>query len=471
MWRLGENLNVKYSLAARLVSGLSGPARMRCMTMDADQLHPSPGDGPVATADERRNVAGLDNVMNVLQSSPLVKKLPARKNELLHAFFRDDSLARTKGEPIAMWLVRHNEQLGKLNRVGLDIVTSLRDVAGCQALNLAGLTEDRIELVVSRLHDDTFPLDAISVELNRVFASVHMSEHVSSIPAIPPGRAWSSNERERVPRNPRSRHRWRQSRPTFAAKRTQNQSVSSAQWDTFEEVVDTEDEDNDGSDTIDPGDLQEYVRDELEVLATCMDNGENDAPVPGVDNSQLETACLKLAELPEALAIVQAARRGASDSNRHSRASRRQGQFSTTIRPTTCTQHCTSQQRRGTDLQAKLDKRKARSVCHACGQTGHWAGDPQCPGRPVNDVIKLEDDVQEFEPNQDAGTRQILSVQVDVSDVRFLRPSTRLVLAVNSMDVGRREGARGVIDTAARYTVAGRAWDRAYRRICAERGI
>ena len=56
----------------------------------------------VATADERRNVAGLDNVMNEMLSSPLVKKLPARKNELLHAFFRDDSLARTKSEPIAM---------------------------------------------------------------------------------------------------------------------------------------------------------------------------------------------------------------------------------------------------------------------------------------------------------------------------------------------------------------------------------
>ena len=45
---------------------------MTCMTMDADQLHPLPGDGPVATADERRNIAGLDNVMSVLQSSPLV---------------------------------------------------------------------------------------------------------------------------------------------------------------------------------------------------------------------------------------------------------------------------------------------------------------------------------------------------------------------------------------------------------------
>ena len=87
VWRLGENLNVKHSLDARLVSGLSGPARMTCMTMDADQLHPPSGDGPVATADERRNIAGLNDATSVSQTSPLVKKLPARKNELLHAFF------------------------------------------------------------------------------------------------------------------------------------------------------------------------------------------------------------------------------------------------------------------------------------------------------------------------------------------------------------------------------------------------
>ena len=148
------------------------------------------------------------------------------------------------------------------------------------------------------------------------------------------------------------------------------------------------------------------MRDEREVLATCVDNGENDAPIPGVDNSQLETACLKLAELPEALAIVQAARRGASDSNRHSRASpggkgksrqpfgrqrvpySARDQRQSDDRPAqvvgrTQRPRPQPQQRRGTDLQAKLDKRKARSVCHACGQTGHWAGDPQCPGRPV----------------------------------------------------------------------------------------
>ena len=111
----------------------------------------------------------------------------------------------------------------------------------------------------------TFQLDKILAELN-------------------PACAWSSNERERVPRSVRPHHRWVKSRPTFAAERAQNKSgaASSAQWDTFEEDLRTEDEeeDNDGSgNTIDPGDLQEHVRDELEVLATCMDNGENDATI------------------------------------------------------------------------------------------------------------------------------------------------------------------------------------------------
>ena len=43
-------------------------------------------------------------------------------------------------------------------------------------------------------------------------------------------------------------------------------------------------------------------------------------------------------------------------------------------------------------------------------------------------MIELEDEVQEFESNQDAGTRQILSVQVDVSDVRFSLPPHVLCL-------------------------------------------
>ena len=163
-----DGKKLECDLAVRLVSGLSGPARLTCMTMEADQLHPLPGDGPVGTADERRNIAGLDNVMNVLEissgelhplpgdgpvgtaderrniagldnvmnvleMSPLVKKLPARRMS------SSTTSSETKGEPIAMWLVRYrwSRQCH---------VTALQDVAGWQAQNLAGLTEDRMNV-------------------------------------------------------------------------------------------------------------------------------------------------------------------------------------------------------------------------------------------------------------------------------------------------------------------------------------
>ena len=98
--------------------------------------------------------------------------------------------------------------------------------------------------------------------------------------------------------------------------------------------------------------------------------------------------------------------------------------------------------------QSWINVRHAAFVMHV----GHWAGDPQCPGPPVN-VIELDD----------------VSVQVDVSEVRLLNSSTRLVLAINSMDVGRREGAHGVIGHCSSLHRRGRAWDRAYRQICLDR--
>ena len=199
----------------------------------------------------------------------------------------------------------------------------------------------------------------------------------------------------------------------------------------MEEVVDTEEEDNDGSDTIDSGDLQEHVREELEVLATCMDNGENGAAIPGVDNSQ--TACLKLAELPEALAIVQARRGASKNKPTFPWFSWRQGQkldnhLDDNAYPALrrISDRMMTDQLRSSEGPNELGHSLSNAEARICEQ--RWAGHPQCPDRPV-DVIELEDAVQEFEPNQDEGMRQILSVQVDVSDVRLLRPSTRCVIA------------------------------------------
>ena len=68
-------------------------------------------------------------------------------------------------------------------------------------------------------------------------------------------------------------HRWGQSSPLLQQKRPEinPELFRPHSEDTSEEVMDTEEEDNDGSgETIDLSDWQEYVRDELEVLATCM---------------------------------------------------------------------------------------------------------------------------------------------------------------------------------------------------------
>ena len=67
-------------------------------------------------------------------------------------------LARRLGEPITTWLVQYEEASGKLKQVSIDLVTLLPDIAGWQALHLAGLFEDRMERVVTKLPDDSTSL-------------------------------------------------------------------------------------------------------------------------------------------------------------------------------------------------------------------------------------------------------------------------------------------------------------------------
>ena len=50
IYKLGENLNVNRSVAARLVGGLSGPARKVGLSMSDDDLFPSPRRPPNTSA-------------------------------------------------------------------------------------------------------------------------------------------------------------------------------------------------------------------------------------------------------------------------------------------------------------------------------------------------------------------------------------------------------------------------------------
>ena len=60
LWRLGENLDVRYSVAARLVSRLSGAARRACINMPDASLMPRRGRAAVMDDEGERNLLLCD---------------------------------------------------------------------------------------------------------------------------------------------------------------------------------------------------------------------------------------------------------------------------------------------------------------------------------------------------------------------------------------------------------------------------
>ena len=173
-----------------------------------------------------------------------------------------------------------------------------------------------------------------------------------------------------------------------------------------------------------------------------------------MDASQLETTCLKLAELPEALAIVQASEEARGSSGGKGKLVQR---LDVNVYPAVRVISDIIMTDQLNVPGPNLSNAEVRTCMQSWTSGKLAAFATRATSTAIGPEIELEDEVQEFEPNQDAGMRQVLSVHVDVTEVRSLRPSTPR----NSMDVGRREGSCGVIDTAARYTVASRAWDRA----------
>ena len=63
------------------------------------------------------------------------------------------------GEPVTTWLVRYEENLKCLVKVGINLEEALPEVVEWQAINMAGLNEDCLERIVDKLLDDQHPMD------------------------------------------------------------------------------------------------------------------------------------------------------------------------------------------------------------------------------------------------------------------------------------------------------------------------
>ena len=85
IWLLGTKLAVEYSLAARLVQKLSGPARRVGLAMKDEDLKPVCGETP----DLR---AGVDNLMKKLKQ--LAPQQDVRRGGQLKEFFKEEQYKR-----------------------------------------------------------------------------------------------------------------------------------------------------------------------------------------------------------------------------------------------------------------------------------------------------------------------------------------------------------------------------------------
>ena len=114
VWLLGTNLDVPYSIAARLVGQLRGSARRVGLAMSDDDLAPDRGvpdrpgpevegrPGPPVPGRPPNLRRGVDNLMARLEQ--LAPQEATRRGGYMKAFFKDEAYKRRPGERIAEWI-------------------------------------------------------------------------------------------------------------------------------------------------------------------------------------------------------------------------------------------------------------------------------------------------------------------------------------------------------------------------------
>ena len=129
LYKTGENLEVNWSVAARLVGGLRGAARRVGLAMTDQELLPTARnitDNLERKAD--RNRRGIEALMTRLEAE-LGQQRPQKKGESLEMFFVSNKLQRKRGERITDYITRFEEGIKTLQDNDINLLT-IDDVPG-----------------------------------------------------------------------------------------------------------------------------------------------------------------------------------------------------------------------------------------------------------------------------------------------------------------------------------------------------
>ena len=176
-WALGTSSTAEYSLAARLVAHLRGPARRIGLSLTDEQLSPDITETTLGDGKVQRNVSHADSIKLLMDKlAALTPQQQDRRGQYLRDFFREEKYKRKAGERIAEWLPRWEEGVDRLRRDGVDFAV-IDDLPGWFMLEHANLSESRLEMLRSHVPKDKIhDLAELRQSFLRLFPHIHVGE-------------------------------------------------------------------------------------------------------------------------------------------------------------------------------------------------------------------------------------------------------------------------------------------------------
>ena len=176
LYRTGENLEVNWSIAARLVGGLKGVAGRVGLAITDQELLPSarniPDNGE-RKAD--RNRRGIEALMTRLETR-LGQQRPQIKGESVETFSATNKLQRERGERVTDNSTRFEDGIKTLQDHEMNLLT-IDDVPGWMRMRKASLAQEGRERLIAALPDEHFRITYVKRVLVRLCPELHISEH------------------------------------------------------------------------------------------------------------------------------------------------------------------------------------------------------------------------------------------------------------------------------------------------------
>ena len=179
LYETGENLEINWSVAARLIGGLRGTARRVGLAMTDQELLPTARnitDNLERKAD--RNHRGIEALMTRLEAE-FGQQRPQKKGESLEMFCASNKLQRKRGECITDYITSFEQGIKTLQDNDINLLT-IDDVPGWILMRKASWTQERRERLIAALPDEHFAINDVKHVLVRLFLELHISEHRES---------------------------------------------------------------------------------------------------------------------------------------------------------------------------------------------------------------------------------------------------------------------------------------------------